>query len=75
MKNLDNLFQRVETTDTVRHSIVTLITGLKQELDTAIEYEDYDTLRQISEYIGSNSQAFAEAVCKNTELEEEEDNF
>jgi DNA-binding FadR family transcriptional regulator len=63
---LTALTEQVEANATVTGSAITLLQGLKQQLDDAIASSDPDALADLSERLGSQTQALADAVSANT---------
>jgi hypothetical protein len=70
-ENLDNLVNEVSETTTVQASAVTLLNGLKAQLDAAIaelaaQGIDNATLNNLSASLDTSTNALAEAVAANT---------
>jgi uncharacterized alpha-E superfamily protein len=63
---LDDLTAKVEAETTVNQSAVTLLQTLKTELDAAIASGDDSALQALSDKIGTNTQALADAITANT---------
>jgi hypothetical protein len=63
---LDDLKAAVAKDTEVDQSAITLLKGLKEKLDEAIASGDPAQLKALSDQLGSNSQALADAVAANT---------
>ena len=63
---LDDLKAKVTANGTVIASAVTLIQGLKAQLDAAIASGDPTQLQALSDQLGQQDQALADAVAANT---------
>lgn len=65
-QELIDLQAAVAANSTVIGSAVTLLTGLKTQLDEAIASGDPQALRDLSSQLGSQTDALAAAVLANT---------
>ena len=63
---LDSLRAQVERNTTVSESAITLLNGLKQQLDDAIASGDPNALQALSDQIGAETDKLAAAVTANT---------
>lgn len=63
---LDNLKAAVAKDTEVDSSAITLLNGLKAQLDAAIASNDPAQLQALSDQLGTNAQALADAVTANT---------
>jgi len=63
---LDNLTAKVTAEETVISSAIALITGIKAALDEALAANDTAAIQAISDKIGADTQALADAVTANT---------
>lgn len=68
-QELDDLKAAVAKDTEVDQSAITLLNGLKQKLDDAIASGDPAALQALSDQLGSNAQALADAVTANTPAE------
>ncbi len=71
---LDDLTAKVEQNTTVTQSAITLLTGLKSSLDEEIQLlkdaqVDTTGLQALSDKLGTNTQALADAVSANTPVQ------
>jgi hypothetical protein len=66
MSVLSDLQARVAAEDTVIDSAITLLQGLKTQLDAAVASGDPAALQALSDDIGAKTQALADAVTANT---------
>lgn len=66
MTTLKDIQDQVAQQRTIVESAVSLITGLKSALDAALASEDPAALKQLSDDLGSESNALAAAVAANT---------
>lgn len=67
MSKLDALTAAVAQSNTVAESAITLLTGLKTELDTAIAADDDgDALQALSDNLGAETTKLAAAITANT---------
>lgn len=66
MTILDDLKGQVARNTTVTQSAVTLLQGLKQKLDDAIASGDPAQLQALSDQLGKDDQALADAITANT---------
>lgn len=66
---LDDLKAKVAAQTTVNQSAITLLQSLKSQLDAAIANGDDAALEDLSNQIGANTQALADAVTANTPVE------
>jgi hypothetical protein len=65
-KILDTLKEQVAAAKTVGESAITLLNGLHTKLDEAIASGDMAALQALSDSLGANNQALADAVVANT---------
>ena len=65
-QELDDLTAAVAKDTDVDTSAITLLNGLKQKLDDAIASNNPAALKALSDQLGSNAQALADAVTANT---------
>jgi len=65
-KTLDDLIDDVTGQTTVVQSIVTLVTGLKTQLDAAIASGNMAKVQQVADAIEANTAALASAVTSGT---------
>lgn len=66
VKTLDDVLAQTTAGQTVIASLITLVTGLKAQLDAAIAANDIGKVQQISDVLGAQYQLIAEAVVANT---------
>lgn len=66
MSTLDDLKAKVAANTQVTQSAVALIQGLKQKLDDAIASGDPAQLQALSDQLGKDDQALADAITTNT---------
>lgn len=66
MATLDDLTAAVARNGDVTQSAITLLQGLKGQLDAAIASGDPAQLQALSDQLGSQDQALADAVTANT---------
>jgi len=69
MTILDDLKERVKQTNSIEHSVETLLIGIKQILDDAVEFNSLGSIVILSKELGIQSQDLSEAVISNTELD------
>jgi len=65
-KTLDDVIDDVTAQTTVVQSIVTLIAGLKTQLDAAIASGNMAKVQQVADAIEANTSALASAVTSGT---------
>jgi hypothetical protein len=63
---IDSLKTNVEQNTTVTGSAIALLQSLKTELDAAIASGDMSQVQALSDKIGANDQALADAITANT---------
>lgn len=66
MANLDTLKAEVARNTTVSQSAIALLKGIKEALDKAIEDDDPQALQDLSDQLGSDTNALASAISENT---------
>jgi hypothetical protein len=65
----DDLTAKVTALETVQASAIALLQGLKSKLDDAIATGDAAAIQQLSDKLGADTQALADAVTANTPAE------
>ena len=68
-QEMDDLVAQVAANDTVIGSAIALITGFKAKLDAA--GTDPAALKKLSDDLGTNDQALADAISANTPVEDD----
>jgi hypothetical protein len=63
---LDTLIDRVTAIETVGDAAITLLAGLKTQLDEAIASADADALAALSDRLGAQANELAAAITANT---------
>ena len=66
MTTLADLKAAVDSETTVVASVVTLLDGIKQQLDAAISANDPEAIQAVADEITAHSKALSEAVVRNT---------
>jgi predicted RNA-binding Zn ribbon-like protein len=66
MKELDDLKAKVQANGDAEQAAVTLLEGLKTQLDAAIAANDTAALQELSDQLGQQTDALAAAVTANT---------
>lgn len=67
--DLSDLTDAVAANGTVQQSAITLLDGLKSQLDAALASNDTAALRELSASLSSQRQALADALVRNTPAE------
>lgn len=67
--DLSDLTEAVAANGTVQQSAITLLDGLKSQLDAALASNDTAALRELSTQLSSQRQALADALVRNTPAE------
>lgn len=65
-KEIDNLKVQVQKDTDATSSAITLLNGLKSQLDAAIANNDMSQVQDLSDQIGSSADSLAAAVTANT---------